>query len=200
MNFLCLSALICVVVLRISLNSFRSYLQTRTEIRMKNSLRGRLFDILLRMQSDGGRKHHTGDILNRIQEDVRIVSSTIAGSLPDLLGTSLQFLAALIFLLCLDIKLALAVVIVLPVGLFIGKYITGKIRHLTLDIRSGDSKVQSHLQESIQHLTLLQTLEYAGNSSDELDSLQGNLYSSEIKRTIFSVISRIFIALAFQAG
>ena len=195
-----LSALVCIVVLRIALNSFRSYLQTKTEIRMKNSLRRRLFDILLRMQSDGGRRHHTGDILNRIQEDVRVVSSTIAGSLPNLLGTSLQFLAALGFLLYLDIRLALAVVVILPVGLFIGKYITGKIRHLTLDIRSGDSKVQSHLQESIQHLTLLQSLEYVGASAGELDELQYSLYNSELKRTRFSVISRVFIALAFQAG
>ena len=43
-------------------------------------------------------------------------------------------------------------------------------------------------------------MEYAGTSSYELEGLQDNLYSGEIRRTKFSVISRMFISLAFQAG
>lgn len=195
-----LLVLVGVVLMRIVLNAFRTYLQTKTEIRMKNSLRRRLFDIMLRMQSDGSRKHHSGDIINRIQEDVRVVSSALVSSLPNFIGTCLQFAAAAAFLLYLDVRLALAVVVVLPVGLFVGKYITGRIRRLTLDIRESDSKVQAHVQESIQHLTLLQSLEYSVASSDELEGLQGNLYSGEIRRTKFSVVSRMFISLAFQAG
>ena len=195
-----LLVLIGIVLLRIALNAFRSYIQTRTEIRMKNSLRRRLFDIMLRMQSDGSRRHHSGDIINRIQEDVRVVSSALVSSLPNFIGTCLQFTAATAFLLYLDVRLALAVVVVLPVGLLVGKYITGRIRRLTLDIRESDSKVQAHVQESIQHLTLLQSLEYAVTSSDELEGLQDNLYNGEIRRTKFSVVSRMFVSIAFQAG
>ena len=189
-----------VVLVRILLNACRSYIQTKTEIRLKNGLRKRLFEILLRLQNDGSRSHHSGDVLNRVQEDVRVVSSAVAVYVPNFIGAVLQFGAALIFLLYLDIRLALVLVVVLPVGMLVGKFITRRIRNLTLDIRSRDSKVQSHLQESIQHITLLQTLEYEETSSGELDDLQNKLYSSEIRRTKFSVISRIFVALAFQAG
>lgn len=195
-----LLVLVGVVLMRIAVNAFRTYIQTKTEIKMKNSLRRRLFDIMLRMQSDGSRKHHSGDIINRIQEDVRVVSSALVSSLPNFIGTCLQFAAAAAFLIYLDVRLALAVVVVVPVGILIGKFITGRIRKLTLDIRESDSKVQAHVQESIQHLTLLQSLEYAGTSSYELEGLQDNLYSGEIRRTKFSVISRMFISLAFQAG
>ena len=160
-----LLVLVGVVLMRIAVNAFRTYIQTKTEIKMKNSLRRRLFDIMLRMQSDGSRKHHSGDIINRIQEDVRVVSSALVSSLPNFIGTCLQFAAAAAFLIYLDVRLALAVVVVVPVGILIGKFITGRIRKLTLDIRESDSKVQAHVQESIQHLTLLQSLEYAGTSS-----------------------------------
>ena len=195
-----LGMMVGVILFRILLNSLRTYLQTKTEIRLKNSLRSRLFDVLLRVTNDGGVRHHSGDILNRIQEDVRVLSSVVAGSIPNLFGTALQFVAALSFLLYLDLRLAVVIVLVVPVGVVAGKFITVKIRNLTLDIRSRDSKVQSHLQESIQHLTLLQTLEYGENSSEELNDLQDELYSSEIRRTRFSIISRIFVAMAFQAG
>ena len=194
------AVMVAIVVLRILLNAVRSYLQTRTEIRLKNGLRARLFDVLLHVENNGGERRHSGDIINRLQEDVRVVSSAFAVSLPNLLGTILQFTAAFIFMLTLDARLALLILIVVPAGLLAGKYITRRIRNLTLDIRKSDSQVQSHLQESLQHLTLLQSLEYTDTSSSELSGLQNTLYDNEIRRTRFSVVARIFIGLAFQAG
>lgn len=193
-------AMVGIVLLRIFLNAVRSFLQTRTEIRLKNRLRSRLFHILLHLENDGGARQHSGDVINRLQEDVRVVSSAFAVSLPNLLGTLLQFLAAFVFLVVLDARLALVIVVVVPAGLLIGKYITGRIRTLTLDIRNSDSKVQSHLQESLQHLTLLQSLEYTDTSSAELSGLQNTLYDNEIRRTKFSIVARMFIGFAFQAG
>lgn len=193
-------SLLAVVLIRVVLNAFRAFIQTKTEIRMKNALRRRLFTIMLRMQSDGALKHHSGDIINRIQEDVRVVTSATVGSLPNFIGTSLQFMAAVTFLIYMDLRLAMAVVVVVPIGLVAGRYISRRIRKLTLEIRKSDSLVQSHVQESIQHLTLLQSLEHVEASTGELEGLQGTLYNGEIRRTKFSVISRLFISLAFQTG
>ena len=44
------------------------------------------------------------------------------------------------------------------------------------------------------------TMEYADNSSAHLETLQNELYGNEVKRVRFTVFSRIFLALAFQAG
>jgi len=194
------AAMVGIVLFRISLNALRSYLQTTTEIKLKNRLRKRLFDNLLHLQSDGGVRHHSGDILNRMQEDVRVVASSLAVSLPNIIGTALQFVAAFVFLLILDLRLAIVIIIVVPLGMFIGKFITSRVRNLTLDIRDSDSRVQSHLQESLQHLPVLQSLEYTEASSAALEGLQGNLYGNELRRTRFSVISRGFMSLALQAG
>ena len=193
-------ALALVILVRVLLNALRSYLQTRTEAALKNRLRYNLFNVLLHVRNDGSSHHHSGDLLNRMQEDVRQVASTLAGAIPNLFGTLLQFLAAFAFLIYLDLRLALVVVVIVPIGLVVGKLVTSRIRNLTLDIRSSDSRVQSHIQESFQHLTLLQTLEYAGTSSDTLGGLQGRLYGNEMRRARFSILSRIVISLAFSAG
>ena len=194
------AAMISIILVRIALNALRSYLQTKTDIRLKNSLRHRMFDLLLHLEYEGKSKHHSGDILNRMQEDVRVLSNAVAVSLPNIVGTVLQFIAAFVFLLILDLRLAVVIIIVVPLGLVAGKYVSSRIRHLTLDIRNSDSKVQAHVQESIQHITLLQSLEYSDTSSAELESLQNALYGNELRRTRFSVVSRIFISLAFSAG
>lgn len=189
-----------VVLLRIALNAFRNFLQTKTEIKLKNRLRRRLFDLLLRLRKDGNIKYHSGDIINRMQEDVRVVSTAIASSIPNLLGTLLQFAAAFVFLLVLDARLGLLVVVIVPLGVFAGKFVTSRIRNLTHDIRNSDSQVQSHLQESIQHLTLLQTMEHTETSSASLGELQNELYGNELRRVKFSITSRLILSLAFQAG
>ena len=191
---------IVIVLARIGLNALKTYLQTNTQIKLKNRLRRRLFDVLLRLQSDGGTKYHTGDLLNRMQEDVRVVSTAFSSSIPNLLGTSLQFVAAFIFLMILDARLGLLVIVIVPAGILVGKYISSRIKDLTLDIRKSDSQVQSHLQESLQHIALLQTMEYTQSSGASLEGLQGELYGNELKRVRFSILSRIFISLAFQAG
>ena len=189
-----------IVLTRIGLNALRGYLQVVTEIRLKNRLRRRLFDVLLRMQTDGGKRRHTGDILSRMQEDVRMVSSVCAASLPNIFGTLLQFAAAFVFLMILEPRLGLIVVIVAPVGILAGKFVTSRIRKLTHDIRESDAKVQSHLQESVQNITLLQSMEYADASASSLGELQGGLYGDELRRAKFSILSRIVMAIAFQAA
>ena len=188
------------ILLRIGINAVRGYLQTRTDVRMRNHLRSNMFDVILHMQDGGGEKRHSGDLLNRTLEDVRILASVVSGSFPNLFGASLQFVAAFCFLLWLDVRLALVLVVILPIGILCGRFVTRRTRQMTHEIRNTDSKVQSHLQESVQHLTVLQTMEYTDNSSSMLGGLQDTLYSNEIRRTKFSIMSRIVLALAFSAG
>jgi ABC-type multidrug transport system fused ATPase/permease subunit len=189
-----------VIVVRILLGALRSFLQARTDVKMRNRLRARMFDALLHLQNDGGERRHTGDLLNRVLEDVRVVSSAISVSLPNLVGASLQFAAALAFLLWLDVRLALVIALVVPLGVLGGRFVTRRVRKMTHDIRSTDSKVQSHLQESMQNLTVLQTMEYTDASSSSLGDLQSALYTNEIRRARFSIFSRIIISLTLSAG
>ena len=194
------TVMVAIVLVRLLLNAVRSYVQTTTEVKFKNELRRRLFDSLMHLRHESATRLHSGDLLNRMLEDVRVVSSAFAVSIPSLVGTVFQLTAALVYLIILDWRLALVIAIVVPGGIAVGKFVTRRIRNLTSDIRKSDASVQSHLQESIQHLSLLQSLEYTDVSTSELDGLQGSLYGNELKRVKFSVTSRMMIGLAMQAG
>ncbi|MBR0322297.1 MAG: ABC transporter ATP-binding protein [Bacteroidales bacterium] len=194
------AAMIAIVLVRILLNAVKSFVQTTTEVKFKNALRRRLFDSLMHLRNESAVRLHSGDLLNRMLEDVRVVSSAFAVSIPSLIGTVFQLIAALAYLIILDWRLALVIIVVVPGGIAVGKFVTRRIRNLTSDIRKSDASVQSHLQESIQHLSLLQSLEYTDVSTSELDGLQGTLYGNELKRVKFSVTSRMLIGLAMQAG
>ncbi len=178
----------------------RTRLAAQTDIRIKNNLRMQLFSRLICVYHGSRGERHSGDITNRLEEDVRVVSECLSNSLPALLSATVQFIAAFCFLMALNNTLAWSVVGIMPLAIILSKIFFRKLRRLTRDIRDTDSLVQSHLQENLQHATLIQTLEQEGRASSGLDRLQSGLYDSVMRRTRFTIVSRTVISLAFAAG
>ena len=182
------------------LTAIKSYLQSRMAVSMTNSLRQRLFDEMLKTEGDVGRKYHSGDMINRMESDVSAVTNAFCAAVPNLFWAGLQFAAAFACVLYVDLRLSLILVVLLPIAAPAGKFIMKKVRKLTLRIKSSDSRIQSHIQESIQHHTLLRTLEYTDGSSQMLGELQDENYSRNLKRIGFSIIARVLMSLAFTSG
>ena len=182
------------------LTAIKSYLQSRMAVSMTNSLRQRLFDEMLKTEVDVGRKYHSGDMINRMESDVSAVTNAFCAAVPNLFWAGLQFAAAFACVLYVDLRLSLILVVLLPIAAPAGKFIMKKVRKLTLRIKSSDSRIQSHIQESIQHHTLLRTLEYTDGSSQMLGELQDENYSRNLKRIGFSIIARVLMSLAFTLG
>ena len=178
----------------------RTRLAAQTDIRIKNSLRLRLFSRLIYIYHGSRGEKHSGDITNRLEEDVRVISDCLSGSIPALLSAMVQFVAAFCFLLALNGALAWSVVGIMPLAIILSKLFFRKLRSLTRDIRDTDSKVQSHLQENLQHATLIQSLEQENRASAGLFRLQSGLYDRVMRRTRFTIVSRTVISLAFAAG
>lgn len=110
-----------IIIVRILLNAIKSYIQTKTDVKLRNRLRSRMFDMLLNTRVESGTGHHSGDLVNRVFEDVRVVASAISGALPNTIGAGLQFVAALVFLLILDIRLAIVLAVIVPIGALGGR-------------------------------------------------------------------------------
>ena len=193
-------AMVLTILLRIAFQSCISYVESKAEIKIANSLRQREFDKLMHLKSDYRKHWHSGDLVNRMQSDVSAVASSIGRVIPNLTGAVLKFSAAFAYMLVLEARLAWLLVLVIPVGVFGGRFVLRRTRALTLAVREGDGKVQSHVQESVQHLPVIQGLEYGAHSSSELEMIQDDFYSKIMRRTRFSIVARILTALAFSLG
>lgn len=192
--------LIVCVGLRILLTGLNARLLSRNEVCLKNGIRRRLFVRLMGATPDGRIRRHSGDVLNRLGEDVRVVANLLGRVFPSLASIVVQFIAAFLFLSHLEPFLAVSVVVIMPVCLLIARLFAVRIRRLTSDIRQRDGEVQSHIQESIQHLVLLQTLERESWVEQRLYGLQQGLYRLVMKRSRLSVYSRAMVNSAFSTG
>lgn len=188
------------LVMQIMLSAFSSRLEVESEVDLRNRMRYRLFSHVMDASSFNGKRLHTGDIMNRLLEDVDNIANTLCVVAPQSLVTSLQFVAALVFLAVLDYRLAVIVAFVLPFFMLLGRVYARRIRQYTGEIRNIDSKVQSHIQEYMHHRTLVASMEYTPQVVEDLETMQNNLREKVMQRTGFTLFSRKMMQAGFSAG
>lgn len=187
-------------MVQILLNALRTHLQNRADVKMKVNLREQMFSHLLLARNDIGGRKHSADIVSRLQEDVRLVSESMCRSLPSGIGAGLHFIAAFVFLMFYEPRLAWFVAMLTPVGILVSKYIMRKSRELTHDIRNSETDIQTHLQESLQHIVTIKTMDYAQESRSSLGGYQSSLTENTMRKSWFSITANAITGLVFAAG
>ncbi len=177
-----------------------SWMNTQNDLRMNNRVRLNTFSRLFAGQWNGKERFHTGDILNRLEEDVQTITTTVCETFPDVVVTLVQLIAAFYFLFRMDSTLALITVAIMPIFLFLSKLYMVRLRQMTKEIRTTDSKLESVLQESLQHRVLIQSMEHSPKTTRQVDTWQQKLYQQVMARTRFSLYSRSMITIGFAAG
>ncbi len=169
-------------------------------VKAQNRMQQRMLDRILRSEWRGKEQHHSGDVLNRLEFDVSNVVSFLTETIPSTLSVVAMFVGAFCYLLSMDVVLALVTVAIIPVFVAFSKVYVGQMRRMTREVRSSDSKVQSVLQETIQHRVLIKTLEGDATMVERLEGTQRELRRRVVKRTAFSVFSNLVLNFGFALG
>ncbi len=169
-------------------------------VRAQNRMQQRMLDRILRSEWHGKERYHSGDVLNRLEFDVSNVVNFLTETIPSTLSVVAMFVGAFCYLLSMDVVLALVTVAIIPVFVAFSKIYVGQMRRLTREVRSSDSKVQSVLQETIQHRVLIKTLESDEAMVGRLEDTQRELRRRVVKRTTFSVFSNLVLNFGFALG
>jgi ATP-binding cassette, subfamily B, bacterial len=193
-------SLVVLLVIELGSNIFDSWFGNQTEIKMKNRIRQALFRHLMTMRWDGKDKLHSGDMMNRLEEDARVVTNTICSSLPSVIVTAIQLTAAFLFLCTMNKMLAWTLLLIMPIFLFASKIYMKTTRRQTKEIRTTDSRVQSLLQESLQHNVVIRSMERSETMVDRLRDIQYTLYAQIMHRTRFTLFSRGMVSIGFSTG
>jgi len=182
------------------LNIASTWVRNILGIKAQNRMQQRMLDRILRSEWHGKEQHHSGDVLNRLEFDVSNVVSFLTETIPSTLSVVAMFVGAFCYLLSMDVVLALVTVAIIPVFVAFSKIYVGQMRRLTREVRTSDSKVQSVLQETIQHRVLIKTLEGDTAMVDRLENTQCELRRRVVKRTAFSVFSNLVLNFGFALG
>lgn len=176
------------------------WIQNLLGIKAQNRMQQHMLDRILRSEWHGKETHHSGDVLNRLETDVNSVVNFLTQTLPSTISTLAMFIGAFCYLFTMDWRLAIIVVVMIPLFVLVSKLYVRQMRQLTHRVRQSDSKVQSVLQEIIQHRMLIKTLESDDEAVEKLESTQSELRHHVVRRTRFSVFSNLVLNFGFAFG
>ena len=195
-----IAMLIAVMVFQIAINFSNRWIRAVLGVRAQNRMQRTMFHRLLSRNWMSIRHYHSGDVLNRLFKDVGTLVSLLTDDIPGFVTTIVQFFGAFLFLCTMDSRLAWVIVGILPLTLLISKLYMKRLRSLTHQVRAEESKVQSAIQESIQHSLVIKTLDNLDYVVDRLAGTQQRLHAKVIEKTKYSSFSATFVNLGFAAG
>lgn len=188
------------ILFEIVLHAIDNWVANRLDVEMRNGFRTRFFGLLLQSEWQGKERYHSGDVLNRMVQDLGSVVSVITTTIPFAVITVIQLVASFGLLYSMDSTLAIVLVLILPFFSLLSRFYVNRMRSMTKAVRESESRIHSVMQESLQHKTIVKTLEQSGGMIGRLSGLQDRLFGEVIVRTRFSVLSRGLVSMGFSAG
>ena len=192
--------LLMTVVGGVVLRQIYYYMSITANVRQTNMLRLNIFSQLFRRQLYGDKKLHSGDVTSRLAKDIDTVSNVTTDTLPQMTITMIQLCGAFLLMRWFDARLAWALLILTPLAIIFGKLIARKLRQMTLDIRQDESKIQMQVQETMEHNDVLRSLGSEQWVTERLDTMQQRLRGNVMRRTRFTVITRLVMGCVFGLG
>lgn len=192
--------LVCVVVAQVSMTIANRWIRAILGVRGQNRMQERLFARILFSDWQKLRKLHTGNVVNRLEQDVTVVMTLLTEHIPSLFATLLRFAGAFILLFYMDRNLAIIVVFIAPIFAICSKLYVNKMRQINHEVRDAESVVQSIIQESLQNSLVLKTLECIPLQESRLRKSHSCLRGRVVESTKYSSLSVAFMNSAFALG
>ena len=187
------------ILLEIALHAADNWVGNKLDVEMRNRFRSRFFEQLLQSEWKGKERYHSGDVLNRMVQDLGAVVSVITSTIPFAVVMALQLLASFCFLYSMDRMLAIVLILILPLFSLLSKFYVNRMRRMTKAVRESESHIHSVMQESLQHKTIVKTLEQSDGMMGRLAKWQTQLFGEVTTRTRFSIVAHGLVSMGFSA-
>lgn len=145
--------------------------------------------------------YHSGELINRLNNDVRTVNDGLLATLPGLLAMVTRLSAAVVVLGALEprftlVLLMLGVLVILVTGLA-----RKKLKALHKAVSAADGRLSGFLQETLEKLMLVQAMDVQNEIERRADSLLDDRYALQRKRRKVSLLANTCVsALAQLSG
>ncbi|MBB3703664.1 ABC transporter ATP-binding protein [Alloprevotella rava] len=189
-----------IIITQILLGITSRWVRAILGVKAQNKMQHDAFSHLLRSDWKSMQQFHTGNLINRIETDVNNIIGFITESIPSLFTTVFQFIGAFLFLFYMDKALACVIILVIPFFLISSKLYVRKMRTLTRTVRDTESKIQSIIQESLQHTMVIKTLGRTQTILEKLSATQKQLRKEIVTKTKYATISSSLMNAGFATG
>ena len=124
-----------------------------------------------------------GYILSRVMSDTMKIAGIIGWALPDVIWAVFYLTGALISMLLLNWRLALVVIVIVPLIALTTAYFQGRLLLWNRRVRKLNSRITGAFNEGITGAKTSKTLVIERDNSESFRRLTGEMYESGVKAT-----------------
>lgn len=125
--------------------------------------------------------HPHGDLISRVINDVDAVGDGLTQMFLQLFSGIVTIVGTLIFMLMIDWRIALAVVILTPLSLFVAAFI-GKLSHKRFSEQQLlQGEISSYVEEHVGNQRIVKAFSYENRAIDDFEKLNTKLYDVGFK-------------------
>ncbi|GAB5081519.1 ABC transporter ATP-binding protein [Hominimerdicola sp. 21CYCFAH17_S] len=133
--------------------------------------------------------HSHGDIMSRLVTDVEQISDGLIMGFAQLFTGIVTIFGTLFFMLSINVKITLAVVIITPISLFVARFIAKNTFRLFQKQSEARGEMTSLVEEMIGNQKVVKAFAYEKESEEKFDVLNKNLQQVGVKATFFSSLT-----------
>lgn len=192
--------LACVGLLQVILRAVNAYCTERVSARVENGYRERMFNYILDRDFSQLSKYHSGELMNRLTDDVSVIVSGVTSFLPAVAEIIANLIGAGGVLLVMDWRFSLIYVVATVVLIVVNKVWRRAIKKLTKEMRTADGRVRSYYQESITSLLVLRVFVTEARAKDTSTRLLQDFYDKRMERNKVRIKSNAAVGFSMNFG
>lgn len=163
-------------------------------------LRQHLFSHVQRLSHRFFDSRSAGSILVRILNDINSLQELFTNGIINLLMDIITLLGIVVILFVLSPKLALAIMVVIPLMFYISTRLRRNIRRSWQRVRLQQSRLNSHLNESIQGIRITQSFAQEKENTEFFNGVNHDNYEAWREATRRSAMFRPFVEMSNAIG
>ncbi len=190
----------CTGLAQVILRALNAYLTERVSARVENGYRSRLFNYILDRDYQQISAFHSGDLMNRMTDDVNVIVSGVTSFLPSVAEIIANLVGAGGVLLVMDWRFSLIYVLATVVIIVVNKVWRRAIKQLTKEMRASDGDVRSYYQDAIGSLLVLRVFVTEGRAKETSTKLLQNFYTKRMQRNKVRIKSNAAVGFSMNFG
>ncbi len=176
------------------------YLDERSRADLENTMKHNVWMKIMTRDYGSLESFHTGELMNRISSDAKLVSDNIVTLIPSLVSMLTRLISAMIILFFLDWRFAFiffigGIAVIGVTGLF-----RGKVKKLHKQMQAAEGEVRSFQQEMLESMIVVRSFQAEEKVSELSRERMVQHKKTRMKKNLFSNITQTGFSSVMNIG
>ena len=177
---------ICVLIFQASINYYSAFTCGRVEMSVNKDLRDASFNHLQTLSFSYYNQNSVGYIHSRVMSDTGLIGESVSWRLMNLVWSGAYVLGVLIVMLCINVRLAGCILLLLPAAVLLMTYFQRKLLFYNRKIREINSQITGSYNEGITGIQTIKVLNIEGKMEKDFYAETLTMKKTSIREAHFS--------------